>query len=37
MMGVGFDHSWLLSFAPISLAPLLWSVLRDAPSLIFSA
>jgi mxaC protein len=31
MMGVGFDHAWLLSFAPISLAPLLWSVLRASP------
>lgn len=31
MMAVGFDHSWLLSFALISLAPLLWSVLRASP------
>ncbi|GLI95624.1 vWA domain-containing protein [Methylocystis echinoides] len=31
MTGVGFDHLWLLSLAPISLAPLLWSVLRASP------
>jgi mxaC protein len=31
MTGVGFDHVWLLSLAPVSLAPLLRSVLRASP------